>query len=156
MRKILWLVPPGLVLSLGCGSGPESPPYKPLADTKLLMQAVVDPSAGVIFDAVGYIITEAGEEQIRPKNDEEWAAVRNQAITLSESGNLLMMAPRAKDADEWMRIAQAMVDAGAEAAKAAEAKDVDWLFDAGGNVYAVCNNCHSKYVDRDAIIKVNE
>ena len=44
-----------------------------------------------------------------------------------------------------MRISQAMVDTGAEAIKAAEAKDADGVFDAGGEIYAVCTNCHAKY-----------
>ena len=72
-------------------------------------------------------------------------AVRNAAVAVAESGNLLMMAPRAKD-DAWMRICQTMVDAGAKAIRAAEAKNADQVFDAGGEIYEVCTNCHSKYM----------
>ena len=49
-----------------------------------------------------------------------------------------MMVPRAKDGDEWMRLSQAMVDTGAAAIKAAEAKDPDAMFEAGAEIYAVC------------------
>jgi len=72
----------------GCG-GPTPPPFKPVVDTKLLMQSVVDPNADIVWDAVRTIDTKEGTQEIRPKNDAEWAAVRNAAITLTESGNLL-------------------------------------------------------------------
>jgi cytochrome c556 len=52
----------------------------------------------------------------------------------------------AKDDQEWMRLSQALVDASVEAIKAAEAKNVDNVFSAGGEIYAVCSDCHAKYV----------
>lgn len=147
MRTTFWLLATALFVSSACGGGAaEPPPFKPIVDTRLLMEAVVDPSADVIWDSVGTIITAEGEEHIRPKTDEEWMAVRNAAVAVAESGNLLMMVPRAQD-EEWMRISQAMVDTGAKAIEAAEAQNVDQVFDVGGEIYAVCTNCHSKYVD---------
>jgi hypothetical protein len=110
------------------------------------MESVIDPSADIIWASVGTIITVAGEENIRPRTEEEWMAVRNAAVVVAESGNLLMMVPRAKD-QEWMRIAQAMVETGAKAIKAAEARNADQVFDVGGEIYEVCTNCHSKYMD---------
>src|SRR5687767_3974070 len=122
MRKMAWVVPATLMWLSGCGST-TAVPFKPLADTKLLMQAVLEPAADAVWDSVGWVITAAGEEQIVPKTDEEWMAVRNGAVQIAESGNLLMIAPRAQD-DEWIRISQALVDMGAEAMKAADARDV--------------------------------
>jgi hypothetical protein len=144
MRNRLWIVAAAVLASSACTGGAEPPPFKPIVDTKLLMEAVLDPQADVIWNSVGTIITASGEENIRPKTEEEWIAVRNAAVAVAESGNLLMMVPRAKD-EEWMRISQAMVDTGAKAIKAAEAKDVDQVFDVGGEIYAVCTNCHAKY-----------
>lgn len=43
-----------------------------------------------------------------------------------------------------MKMSQALVDAGAIALKAAEAKNPDALFEAGGQVYALCQRCHSQ------------
>jgi hypothetical protein len=143
MNILRWSIAAALTLS-ACGGGNEPPPFKPIADTALLMEAVIDPMADVIWGSVGTIVTAAGEEHIRPKTEEEWMAVRNAAVAVTEAGNLLMMVPRAKDA-EWMRISQAMIDTGAAAIKAAEAKDPDGVFDAGADIYAVCTNCHAKY-----------
>src|SRR5712691_4834310 len=41
---LLWLLSAAVVVSTGCG-GPPPTPFKPVADVKQLMQAVVDPSA---------------------------------------------------------------------------------------------------------------
>jgi hypothetical protein len=146
MGKSLWIFVATLLASTACRSGAEPPPFKPVADTKLLMASLVDPNADIIWDAVGTIITAAGEEHIRPRNDQEWTKVRDSAVAVTEAGNLLMMVPRAKDA-EWMRLCQALVDSGARAIKAAEAKNEDEIFDVGGDIYAVCSNCHAKYME---------
>ena len=136
-----------------CG-GPTPPPFKPVVDTKLLMQSVVDPNADIVWDAVKTIDSKDGTQEIRPKNDAEWTVVRNAAITLTESGNLLMMVPLAKDGGEWMKRAQEMIDTGEAAMKAAEAKNAERLFTVGGDVYEACSNCHRQYLD--AIVNANK
>jgi hypothetical protein len=153
MRSAQLLALAGLVFVAGCG-GPEPPPYKPLADNKLLMQAVVDPNADIIWDAVKTIDTKAGTEEIRPRNEEQWAAVRNAAVAVAESGNLLMMVPRARDGGEWMTLSRRMIDAGEEAIKAADAKNADRLFTVGGDIYDTCSACHEKYME--AIVNANK
>ena len=126
-------------------NAPAPAPFTPIVNTGVLMESFIEPSADVIWASVGTIVTAAGEEHIRPKTEEEWTTVRNAAVAVSEAGNLLMMEPRARDADEWMRLSKAMVDTGAEAIKAAEAKDPDAMFEAGAQIYSVCSNCHAKY-----------
>ena len=100
----------------------------------------------MVWGSAGQIITAAGTEDLRPTTEEGWANVRNHAAIVAEAGNLLMMVPRAKDGDEWMRLSQAMVDTGAAAMRAAEAKNADQLFQAGADIYSVCSNCHVKYL----------
>ena len=99
-------------------------------------------------------MTKDGDQDIRPKTDAEWTAVRNAAVTVTESGNLLMMAPRAKDGGEWMARAQEMITAGEAAMRAAEAKNAEKLFTVGGDLYDSCSNCHRKYLD--AIVNANK
>ena len=160
-------------LLVGCG-GPAPPPFKPVVDTKLLMQAVVDPNADAIWDAVKSIDTKEGSQEIRPRvrracpdrpdgcamqeirprTNEEWTAVRNAAITVAEAGNLMMLVPRAKDGGEWMKRAQEMIDTGEAAIRAAEAKNADRLFTVGGDIYEACSNCHRQYMD--AIVNANK
>ena len=146
MMKLRWMLTAAALAASACSNGNRQlPPFKPIVDTGALMESFIEPSADVIWLSVGTIVSAAGEEHIRPKTEEEWTKVKNAAVAVSEAGNLLMMEPRARDADEWMRLSKAMVDSGAEAIKAAEAKDPDAVFEAGAQIYAVCSNCHAKY-----------
>ena len=150
LRPILLL---GACVVSACG-GPQPPPFKPIADTKLLMQSVVDPNAAIIWESVKTIDSAAGTEVIRPKNEGEWAAVRNAAVAVAESGNLLMLVPRAKDGGEWMKRAQEMIETGEKAIRAAEARNAEQLFTVGGDIYEACSNCHRQYMD--AIVNANK
>jgi hypothetical protein len=146
MMNIRWALAAAALAASACSnSNRQLPPFKAIVDTGSLMESFIEPSADVIWLSVGTIVSAAGEEHIRPKTEEEWTRVKNAAVAVSEAGNLLMMEPRARDTDEWMRLSKAMVDTGAEAIKAAEAKDPDAMFEAGAQIYAVCSNCHAKY-----------
>jgi hypothetical protein len=114
------------------------------------MNSVVDPSADVLWGSVATIISAAGTEERRPRTPEEWATVRNSAVMLAESGNLLMMVPRAYDGGDWMKLSQELVDVGALTVRAADAKSVDGLFDAGEKIDDVCERCHQLYSYEDA------
>jgi hypothetical protein len=142
------------VAAAACSGGPQPPPFKPVVDTKLLMQATIDPTADEIWDAVKTVVTKDRTEEIRPKTNEEWTALRNHAVTLAESGNLLMMVPRAKDGGEWMARSQELIESSERAIRAAEAKNADQLFTAGGDIYDACSNCHRKYME--AIVNANK
>ena len=127
-----------------CG-GPAPPTYKPVVDVKQLMAGIVDPAADGVWESVATIFTKDGTEERRPRTDKEWAAVRSHAMTLAESGNLLMMPGRAKDGGDWMQFAQELVETSAVALRAAEARDVDGLLNVGGRIDEVCESCHKKY-----------
>jgi hypothetical protein len=142
----LLLLAVGAPFVTACG-GSKPPPFKAIADTKLLMQSVVDPNADTIWEAVKTIATVGNTEEIRPRTDEQWTAVRNAAVTVAEAGNLLMIVPRAKDGGQWMARAQEMVDTGEAAVRAAEAKNADRLFTVGGDIYEACSHCHQQYMD---------
>ena len=153
MRKTAWAACLS-ALTVACSSAPEPPPFKPVADNKLLMQAVIDPNADVVWDSVKTIVTAKGTEDIRPRTEEEWTAVRNAAIALTESGNLLMLVPRAKDGGEWMKRSQELINTGEAAIRAIDAKNADRLFTVGGDIYEACSNCHRQYME--AIVNANK
>jgi hypothetical protein len=157
MRRMKAFVPLLLLLAsaaAACSSAPPPPPFKAVADNKLLMQSVIDPNADIVWESVKTIVTAQGTENIRPRTDEEWTNVRNAAVALTESGNLLMMVPRAKDGDEWMKRAQELITTGESAIRAADEKNPDRLFTIGGDIYEACSNCHQKYME--AIVTANK
>ena len=141
-----------LVASASCSSTPEAPPPPPFQTdlgVQRLMQLVIDPAADALWLSVSTTVTEKGVEEKFPQNDEEWEDVRHGAAVLVESGNLLMMSPRAKDNEDWMKMSAGLTEAASTALKAAESKDVDAVFKTGGDVYQACTNCHAKYWSDD-------
>ena len=128
----------------GCLNTPVPPPYKPVADVKQLMQAV-DPQADIVWQSVKTVITDKGTEELGPKTAAEWLAVRNAAVLLAESGNLLMMPPRAQAGSEWMQAARALVDTSEAAIRAADARDREKLYEVGGDINDACMGCHYYY-----------
>jgi len=145
MRAILFSIPLGVCANFGCSEAP-GPPFEPRANVKELMVSIVDPAADVLWDSVGTVISEEeGVVEWYPKTDEEWAAVRNSAVVIMESGNLLMMGGRARDNGAWMELSRGMIDAGAAALEAAESKDPDAVFAVGEQIYLACDRCHGLY-----------
>jgi hypothetical protein len=135
----------GTILLAACSSGPPPTPFKPVADTKQLMASVVEPAAEVYWDAVGSITDASGTIEIEPQTVEEWDAVVNAAYVVAESGNLMMMPSRARDSGDWMKLSQALIDAGQRAIRAAESHNKTAVFDVGAEVYDACTACHAKY-----------
>ena len=152
VRITILIVLVGALLSVGCNTlvgtllgEPEESPFKPMADVKTLMTAMIDPAADVLWASVGMIVDEDGVNEWYPKTDEEWATVQDAAVVVMESGNLLMIGDRARDQDTWIRRAQALVDAGTLALEAAASKDADAVFAVGEDVYVACDSCHRLY-----------
>jgi hypothetical protein len=147
MRRLVWVL--GVVLiAAGCGGGQaaDTPAFKPVADAGQLMDGVIIPAAEIYWGSVSTIITAEGVEENFPRNDEEWERVWGAALTISESGNLLMMRPPATAPDDWQRYSADLVDMGLEAARAAEMKDPEAVLAAGEKVYYVCTRCHDQYI----------
>jgi len=134
-----------LVAALACDAAPKAPPFSAVADVKQLMVSVVEPAAEVYWDAVGSVEDSSGVTSLYPKTPEAWDAVRNSAYVVAESGNLLMMPPRARDSREWITLSLAMINASKRAIKAAEARDTAAVFNAGADLYETCTNCHARY-----------
>lgn len=135
----------GSAMLIGCAGEPEEVPFRPVADVSQLMLTMIEPAADVVWAAVGTVVTEDNVEHWEPETDEEWAAVLNGAMTLTESANLLMMGDRARDQETWMRMAQEMVAAGKIAVEAAESQDVEAIYGVGEAVYNACDRCHNLY-----------
>ena len=111
---------------------------KPVANVTQIMQVMVVPPSNALFNVA----------RQAPETDEEWRKLREGAILLAESGNLLLMPGRAEDTDVWRDTSLEMVEAGADALRAADAKDVDGLIEAGNRVIDACEVCHELHWQR--------
>lgn len=132
-----------------CGSEEAGPPFREVAGTRLLMASVMEPAADHLWASVGWIITSEGEAEILPQTEEEWILVRNAAVTLAETGNLLMMDRRKMDDGNWIAWSRDLIDAGDAAMQAADARDRQGVFDTGEQVYFACAGCHAQYWAND-------
>jgi hypothetical protein len=135
------------MLVAGCDRDPASSPrsnndetaaIEPLATVRQVMLGITIPASDVVFLA-------AAET---PADDAAWEKVAASALAVAESGNLLLMKPRAVDADDWRQYARALIEAGARAAEAAQAQNADTISAAGDDMYNVCEQCHAKYLPK--------
>jgi len=135
------IVGAGLALTVaGCSRGPD---LQPIATIEQIMETTVEPVSNAIFDAAAW---ENGVQVGGPKTADDWKAVQANALMLAETTNLLLMSGRAKDQVGWTIRTQAMKDAAMEAARAAEAKNTQAIFDAGTHIYQSCTGCHLQYI----------
>ena len=112
---------------------------------KQIMKAIVRPAATVVFESVSTTVSSRGTEEKAPRTQDEWEIVGNSAAALIESGNLLIMGSRAVDQDDWVKMSQALIDAGKVALRATEAKSAERLLASGEAINESCDNCHRKY-----------
>jgi cytochrome c5 len=137
---------------------------------KDLMDSIVDPSADVVWGAVGTVVDQDGAHETFPKTQEEWLNVRRAAVRIVEGANLLMMPGREaappgskseapgveleppeitalirKNRASFDSFARSLQAVGAEAVRASEAQDIAALLDIGGRMQDVCESCHQVF-----------
>jgi hypothetical protein len=147
MRLTSFLAVLVLVVAVaGCSQAPAAQPYNAAHSVLELMEGPIVHAAEVYWNSVSTIVDKDGIHENYPTTDEEWEGVWAAAITIAESGNLMMMAPRAKDEADWMKHSADLVTVGIEARKAAESKNPEKVLELGEQVYNVCTACHMQYI----------
>src|SRR5947207_720786 len=119
-------------------AAPAPSSIRSVATVKQLMHITTIPASDALFKAAGD----------PPKTDEGWSDVRDRALAVAESGNLLMIGSRVVDRTTWLRFSRAMVDAAADVAKAADSKNAEVLSMASDKLYDTCETCHAKYLKK--------
>ena len=142
MKRALFASALGLALAGCAGSSP--PPFKAVVDTKTLMLALLEKQADVVWQSVGTTITGNEIVDYQPKTDDEWLNIRNAAVAVTESGNLLMLPPRAQD-EGWMKAAAGLIAQGERMINAIDHKNRQEVFDVGSDLYDSCVACHMYY-----------
>ncbi len=129
---------PLFLLSLSAALA-QAPAYHPVASDMQLMEALIIPASNAVFEVGAHA----------PTNAKEWSALRNNAVILAESGNLLMLRDRKGDNGDWKKFSKLLADAGVAAIKAVDAKDLDKLSDeVGEQLLNSCSTCHAKYLKK--------
>jgi len=105
------------------------------ATMKGLMVDLIFPTSNALF----YVSRE------EPKNGVEWAQLELTFLTLAESANVLMAAPRARDQGQWMDDARLLLNVGVKAYRNAKAKNYNALVELNDELYESCQSCHVHY-----------
>jgi len=121
------------------------PPFETSVSTKDLMANVMDPTADIVWESVGTIMTKEGTFEKAPQTDEEWNSVKSGAILLAEAGNLLMIPSRSGGNAEWNKRAVDLIHQSQRMIKAIDAHDKKGVFDIGADIYETCVNCHKRF-----------
>ena len=141
-----------------------------LSTIRDLMDSIIDPSADVVWGAVGSVVDQEGVHDTFPKTQEEWLNVRRGAIRIIEGSNLLMMPGREaappgskseapgveleppeitalikKNRRSFDAFARTLQAVGLEALRAIEAQDTAALLEIGGRMQDVCESCHQVF-----------
>ena len=144
--------------------------FSPTATIIEIMDAMVMPSAQILWDAVAVDVTEKGTVEKTPQTDEDWQKLRWTAVTLAEATNVLAIPARkvappgtksqnpdselepaqiqamlAKDRGAWVAHTKVLHEAAMEMIKAIDAKSIDGVSDAGGTLDAACESCHLQF-----------
>jgi hypothetical protein len=141
-----------------------------------IMASLVDPHADALWNSVRVISDADGITEFYPETDEEWTALRINAVTIIEGSNALMMPGRLVappgaagifpefeltpeevqqklDADflSWVAFSRGLQDAAIEMLDAVDAQDPDTLSDSGAFLDEACEACHAFYWYRAGI-----
>jgi len=124
--------------------------FKTALPVKELMGHVIDYNAFGVWHNQGWLIDKDGTHELFPTDEAGWLAAESAAISLAEASNSLLLPGRPQDDDRrWVDNAHMLYDAAMKAQAAAEKKDKQAFFDAGGEMYDACVTCHAHYVQGD-------
>jgi hypothetical protein len=158
--KLKWVFVALMTLGIGACSAPEEPATVATADPadlpppsfrgdvpmSVLMSGPVTLAAETYWDSVRIVVDIEGEHIFQPETDDDWHVVWAAGIAIAESANLMMQEQRALDQGDWLRMSNALYDAGLAAARAANAQDYEAVLDEGEKVYNACTVCHEQYM----------
>jgi hypothetical protein len=133
-------VPPRLVQQKSLTTPPNATPGGPkleaVAETKLLMDALLHPN----FKGLDRLLRQ------RPADAADWAYARGQALVIAESGNLLMLRPpRTQGQAAWFERAAELRGKATALAKSIAAKDFDDSRVKFVDLANGCNRCHQTF-----------
>ena len=133
MRRVGRLLTGIWLLSGALAAQAPAEALQPVATMRELMVDVIHPASNSLLLAVN---------RGGPDDDKAWAEARRSAMTLAESGNLLIMRNRTA---AWVADARRLTDVGTAAYRAAAARDARALAALVDRIDASCTMCHTEF-----------
>jgi len=144
-------------------------PIPSSATIKEIMNDTVRPAADALWNATAVYVTEQGEDDRSPKNDEEWAVVDQSRMAMEHAIAALSEPGRKVDAtgaggyseddlnpveiqaliqsepDVWAAKLKVLEESIQHAKKAIADQDVEALSEIGGEIDEACEGCHQHF-----------
>jgi hypothetical protein len=168
---IRWIGPLASALLLAnCSRQSDDPngPHK-VAAIHDLMADVVMPQTDILWNSTAILTDESGTHDMSPKTDQDWQNLRNAAIILAETQNLLAMPGRkvvpdgetlegggtlsadqiqtrvSEQHDDFVQHTGEMQRLAVQAIKNIDAHDLKALDKTGAQIDQVCESCHLEF-----------
>lgn len=125
--------------------GRDDAPYYTALPMSEFMPHVMQYAGDGVWKRQGYINDKNGERSLFPKNDAEWEEAESAALALAEVTNVLLIPGRRVPDPAWDKAVAAVRVVALKAASAAEKKDADAWFAAGGELDVACDVCHARF-----------
>jgi hypothetical protein len=143
--RLLLLAPLALIASCS-----DKPAELPLGTMQLLMANEMQPTADIYWGAVGYkselVNGVPVEMEWEPETDAEWQAVAASAAKIRDLAQTMASPAYAEGRGSgWSDFTDGLTQAATLAEQAAQSKNPDAVFEAGGTMYTVCKACHEAY-----------
>jgi hypothetical protein len=173
IRRIRRLFPAAALLLIGAvaalvahlafagRAAPQPLPLQPAAPVTLLMRHLIEPRANALFAAVGVTSNRRGTIEHAPDAEEEWRALRLEAVMLAEAANLLLVPRRPivagddarrhldrmvwRDVETWNRHVLWLAEAAAWTLEAIDRRSASRLLSHAGDISLACELCHLHY-----------
>jgi hypothetical protein len=136
-------------------------PLQPAAPVTVLMRHLIEPRASTLFAAVGVTADHRGTVEHAPDTEEEWQALRRDAVMLAEAANLLLVPRRRivgddddrrhlenmvwRDPETWNRHVLWLAEAAAWTLDAIDRRSAVRLESHAGDISLACELCHLNY-----------
>ena len=125
-----------VVSGLGKNTGKVVPKLEPVAETRLLMEAL----AHANFRGLERNLTK------KPMDDQAWVFARGQALLIAETANLLMLRPPKNQGEAaWMERSMEMRSQAMQLAQHLAKKDMDRSKAGMQQLANSCNRCHQSF-----------
>jgi cytochrome c556 len=147
----------GAWLVVGCSAPApveQQTPAQPAAEkasAPVLSPVSINAEMVTIVDHAGHQLWEAERQGRAPKTDADWANLEEHATQVAAAGALVSVpGTGARDAawvgsPGWQKWARSMSDAGLAAMKASQAKNLEQLIAANGQLVEACEGCHKEF-----------
>lgn len=145
-----------LAAALLLASCAKEPAELPFGTMQQMMANEVQPTADIYWGAVGsaseLIDGQPVFREWAPETDAEWEAVAASAAKLRTLAESMGSPAYAEGRGEgWTDFTDGLIEAATRAEQAAQSKNADAVFEAGGTLYAVCSACHQAFPPEEGL-----